>query len=1353
MLPSTYPSFEEEEQQQQPVQPVQPERTEAEMTPAEMAEVAQPVERPEGFFTQAGEALQTFGDRVNPINIPANAIDAAQMITDALGYGDSEFAQGLEQAGEVFKTQRELDEERMAQIQQIQAGETEGFTEGQIAYAGISPKIDAAVYGADDLTTQLIPSLGAAFTGQSAPWLNRPASIAEDDPLADTIYGITQVLAPSIIASPVLGALSPGAALTVESAVETAVQRSAADLLGGRTLAARFGEIYDAMELDLGYENGTELTKALIEGRDLEARAILGVWGFGQNYGINWSAIKLIEQFPAAKKVFTRGSEWIAEKLGKSVDEVEDALVNIPEAPYTSTVEPSQAATLNTVLPRAVAPDGNPLNAPGLLQRMLRDIEELPEVDRLPGEFMYNLENIVKAPDPRKALADAFADLPRIELAKNAKRRIAKKSLEWLIQNRSLLDTNTQAFIDKYGADFIINTDPKKLEGGSTVFSDLDSYIREFWRIGDNTFGQNEDAPYVGVAVARYILEDLGYQLQKLSSEMNNMIARDEDITPMMRDLFIPLERLTQTFSFPFRRAQRQFNLLGESLNRKLFDIDELTDIPQEELSIMMVDGTPTLETISSLWEAAQAGDKKSWKTLKTYLKNMEVGDPTKVISDNAISTQIIKEKLMEKDGGTKFLYNGMLLAQFGTQFNATVPTIFRQVFEPLALAGSFNPTTASADRIYGFGQFWGGMKYMNKSWNALFRALNTNKPAAGYAKYSTNYSSNLLQEQAQIKNLHLKLQLQMMEEGANFWERLHARAWGLWQVATYDPKANLASRGLMASDEGARVTTGIQVAVGRAWKDAHLGKIKPEQIEEQVQAHLKQIFKGDPSYANIRDPEVKALADTITMQTPLTIDEDSSLLEKYFAAEDAAAKMSPFHRFFSPFSRVAGATMQQEMASQVGMTGILQPFVGKGIPGLRVFTGPALPGLKKYAKLYQKSDPTQKLQLESQLALSQWLTLSTISTVLFGGKITGSVVAPGEPENAIIVPAPWTQKGEIAFPYSKFSPYGVVLNNIANTVREFQTGGISHEQYNRSVINIIYGYAAYSLNKAVLQGQQQLQKLLDFANFEQWQIAAVDTATSVLTPGVGRELGGLIDPRQTITSDRTSFETTVATGLTNQATGGMLQPGKYDIYAKTKTGPMTRYPQPEEGNGFQKRAMGLISIMFPGNVTETDYSSPVRDMFRASNYETYRNLTTRIGSAYLNLDQQSNLQQAMQGNLYPELIKFRNAQFKRGDKPVGLWRKYTERLKEFGPDAIQTQQALAEFNERLDDIHFKVRDAAIEEAGLNQDPVLQEQIEKVKRERLLDQISSAKPQGLFAQAAQQDTPLARQVRDILDIA
>ena len=46
-----------------------------------------------------------------------------------------------------------------------------------------------------------------------------------------------------------------------------------------------------------------------------------------------------------------------------------------------------------------------------------------------------------------------------------------------------------------------------------------------------------------------------------------------------------------------------------------------------------------------------------------------------------------------------------------------------------------------------------------------------------------------------------------------------------------------------------------------------------------------------------------------------------------------------------------------------------------------------------------------------------------------------------------------------------------------------------------------------------------------------------------------------------------------------------------------------------------------------------------------------------------------------------------------------------------------------------------------------------QEQIEKVKRERLLDQISSAKPQGLFAQAAQQDTPLARQVRDILDIA
>ena len=77
------------------------------------------------------------------------------------------------------------------------------------------------------------------------------------------------------------------AGLAIESVVETLPQDTAEDMVAGRTLAARFGEIYDALELNLGYENGTELTRDLIEGRTPQAQALLAVWGFSQNYGIS----------------------------------------------------------------------------------------------------------------------------------------------------------------------------------------------------------------------------------------------------------------------------------------------------------------------------------------------------------------------------------------------------------------------------------------------------------------------------------------------------------------------------------------------------------------------------------------------------------------------------------------------------------------------------------------------------------------------------------------------------------------------------------------------------------------------------------------------------------------------------------------------------------------------------------------------------------------------------------------------------------------------------------------------------------------------------------------------------------
>ena len=1344
-LPDFFSSEEEEQRQQQA----------AALTPQQVAETAKRAEKPEGFVTQAGQAIEGVVNVLNPMNYAANLIDAGQAVLGAANAEDTLAGEFLQSAGEIFKTQQELDAERTAQIQKIQTGDTEGIPEGQVAYAEISPKVDAIVSGGAQ-TPYLPLTLAGRLAGQDTSWTNKPASISDDDPLADTIFEITKVLAPTLVLAPLTGGMSVPAGLAVESAVETIGQTSAEDMVAGRTVAAKFGELYDAMGLDLGYENGSDLTRDLIEGKTPAAQALLAVWGFGQNYGINWSAGKLMQLFGGAvKPIFTRGNDWIASKLGKNIDEVDEALVNIKDPEYTPVNEPSEVITPTTSVPTATSPKGSVLNDSGLLQRLLRDIEGLPDIERVPGEFFTDWTALSNAESIQQALQKAFQDIPAFELGEAELRDVQRQTLKWLINNRSLLSDDLAQFMMNFKDDFTIDVG----SGAHRIpFDGLDEYMRKYLRMDYGGLGTgNLKAGYVGIAVSRYVLEDLGYRMQKLATQMDDMFQRGEDITPMMRDAFLPLENFVQTFAHPFRHAKRDWFLRGEAQQKDLLSrldgtADDLYRVETEldDLSVMNIDGVPTKTTIADLWEAAQNGDEKSLKTLKTYIRNLAYGDPAKVIADNEISTKIIREQLMKKNANEKFFYNGMMLGQWATQVNAAVPTVFRQIFEPLALAASPNPLIGPAERMYAIGQFYGGARYMGQAWQALFRALDTNKPAAGYAKYTNNYSSDLLKEVAAIRRYHTRLQIQMQEEGAPIWERLSAQMWGYWQTANYHPAMNLPTRGLMATDEAARVTAGVQVASGRAMRDAHLGKIKPDQIEAQTKAYFKQIFNGPPSAANIKDPEVKAVADRITMQTPLKVDEDTSLLGRYFAAEDAAAKLDPVHRFFSPFTRVAADQIEQEFMAMTGQ-----------VPGAQALIGAAdklgwygkITPYKKYQKMYESADATQKLQLESQLALAQWLTMSTVATVVMGGKITGSDVRPGEPANSIIVPAPWTRKGEIAVPYSKFSPYGVVLNNVANWVRAVETGAWSHERYGTAIAGLVFGYATYGLQRSILQGQQQLQKVLDVANFEPWMISMGDVVTSAFTPGIGRELGELINPEKTIKQDRTTPVNQFLSGLAEKGVRSFYAPPMYDIYAKKKSDPEGRAAMQEGGNGFQKRMSVLLNMLYPGNITETDYSDPVQSMMRAVGYEQNRNLTDRIYGTYLNQEQQSKLRYEMQGLLYNNLNEYMRRDYMYKGKAVGKWAKYKRLLKEAGPDATETTNQLAKILSDLEDIHFKTKLEAAARAGFGDDPILRDNIEKARMERLKPEISSAGRQGLYAQAAQQDNPLARQVRDILDIA
>ena len=1302
-------SSEEEEQQPQQQQPAAQEQPSEAMQTAMTAEKK---EKPEGLVTAAGKVVD-------------------------------EFFQGI--LDDTTDPQRE---EREAATKDIQAGNTEGYSEGQVFMAEqITPKLDAVLGGIK--STFMLPfTAAAALTNQAAPWNERPYSIQDDDPVSDTIFEVTRVLAPSLVLAPATGGLSLPTSLAIESGIETVNVDGAEDLIAGRWLAGKLGELID----------DPQLTKDLVEGNTPQAQAILKAYGFAQNYGINWGFTKLFDLFPKAKEAFTDDSAEIARILGEPLEAVEDSLTTFTPSDYVTSLEPAARSTVDTIVPTPVAPEGKAINQAALVQKALREAKGLPPVENSPNNFFTNWSALTPDEAGQAALKQVFEEIPEFELGGEARARIQLGTVKWLTENLGLLDTNARQFLQTYAADF-----GNQINGGAATLSkqtmqqisNLESFIK--MAMG---FPVGEERGQIGMAVARYLAEDLGQRLVRSSEQLDNMLMRGEDITDYMEKVYLPLENYTQAVLFPFRRGKRAFYLLGEAqqgrfarevqsmlsdpyvTSQRINDLlkDNVAPKGVDELEELVLDGTPTGDTIKTLWEAAKEGDKEAFNTLKEYIKNMRYGDANKVLTESELAKNTILEQLKKKQSFNKNFYNIFTLGQIATQQNAAVPTIFRQSLEPLALAGSFNPQVGPKERMYGIGQFKGGWRYRGKAWNSLVRAFATNQSGSGMSRYSAKHSPTLLKEVAEIKRLHAAYQAELADKGTNIFERLAAYNWGLYQIASHHPIANLATRGLMATDEAARVTAGIQNAVGRAYqRAADEPNITSELMRQLEQEEIAKVFKGDPVNAVFRTdtPEglaAKAVADKISLQKELPTGKDANFIMKFFAMEAEAAKKSPIHAFFSPFMKVAGNAIEQEGENLAATT----------FPGSQAVLG-RMPGFKRYKDIYDAADDTSKLQLEGQLALAQWLSISTIAGIFFG-LIEVVPEQPGRDRSSIIVRGGVDGK-ETAIQFDKFSPFGTPINNIAQVVKQYSEGRIQHDDYTGAIMNVVYGWAAASLNKSVLQGQQQLTNIINYsAGIEPWLLGVQNSASMVFTPGIGREIGAIVNPYETIREERTSIEMRLADQFISKSIGSATNPPAWDIYAykKEATAPGRTAGYTTSSNQTLNQIAGMF---YPGNITTTRYTDPVMVAMRKIQYEVPRDYTRKIRNAELTKQQQSDLRREMQGILMPELAKFVKDKGKSGFNE--MWKKYQSNLKTLGPEAAETMTAIQKIYEKFTAIHHQVKMKAAEAAGFNEDPMIRQQIEKAKQS--FKPRASAR-QGMYATAANQSTELANQVRNILDI-
>ena len=278
----------------------QEERLSDSLTPRQAAAQSKKEEQKDGITTKIGEALgyvtNAEGLTQDTINLAAAGLNAMsggrlQGLDDAI-LGSEEYKEARIKAAEAqARRSKEGKMDALEQTLYSTNNALEGASEG--VEAGIAMPFTVA----------------ARLEGADAPWSD-PPEVLKDSPVGESVFKAVEIITPTLLTGGVAGgyglgaAATGGLALAGESALETATQRSADDLLAGRELAIQLGNLADA-----GGYDGAQLTKDLIEGRKPHAQAMVAVVGFGQNLGINWTSNKLLGEiqkrlFPGKPGIF-----------------------------------------------------------------------------------------------------------------------------------------------------------------------------------------------------------------------------------------------------------------------------------------------------------------------------------------------------------------------------------------------------------------------------------------------------------------------------------------------------------------------------------------------------------------------------------------------------------------------------------------------------------------------------------------------------------------------------------------------------------------------------------------------------------------------------------------------------------------------------------------------------------------------------------------------------------------------------------------------------------------------------------------------------------------------------------------
>ena len=1172
------------------------------ITPGDVARTTEEVRPDAGIVSQIGEGL---GYLLKSDGATSDVVNAAAAGLNQLTGGR---LQGLDDAvlgsEETKAKQVELAQQR---ADKRAAGEM------NTAEAVLDTTLNAVtgVAGGTEAGLALPFTVAARVANQDTPWAEKP-EVLINSPVGDAVFDITKVLVPTLLSGGIASGLGASVtatgttALLGESAIETAQQRSADDLILGQQVASGLGDVANY----LGYD-GNKLTEEMMRGDTPQGQSLVAVVGFIQNLGINFGVNKVLDYFTTVPgqlaKTTGKGSDVVAPVNGglatgfepgmprgsraqlpgqkglptsdpvKGVEQVRVEVINDPsivetakilgepaekvakavddvQTPmYRADAEPTDVIDADTVFGTAKKTPGNQsVSEEAFIREVVRGSAEAKKgigavardgLTDSQRSYFTNWKAITNDDSLAVALEELTRSYKRLRQFPEALQEASLRARAFWSANKGLLTTDVEAFAKKmYDGRTVVPVD-KTL--GKEAFEGMDwkRAMREEMAVSEE-----------GFTVMAMATEQLGVQMSKMGRMVNNLEFGGVDFTRAM-DTFVDYADKLDLIMVPLRRAKAQWALDGFS---------QQTDVIKEATKWTNLDAEKFLKRFqgddnlgAGDFSSISLDDGPGWKLRDLWdafkAGDEQAGDTLKAyvellgtVPPSQATTQMRRMNAILK----KFMKDGNKDATRSLNYSSMLYTT-----EPLKAAGLGGIAQMISQPLGNLaGGLGGTVLSLGTSKEAKKQVLYGLGQATGFAMGIRSSLTTLSDAFMNNKLIHAssrfddparnlkKQQLEIEFAAKNRIDFLQRSGEPNAQWQVLQTQASAVYQMAMSSQ-----LINLPQRALQSLDQSNITMVG--NMEAMARAFVKATEDGKFT-TNLKD-YVDASQGTIFedgLKTGRIT--DGSVLE--------AAKGITFQKDI-PIGDDANFAdnIFSAISEASNMSGVIKwyaPFVRVSYNFMDKIAMAEPSGLlTKLVPRYRKilagelGEPLQ-MQLKSGIAFSR-LTLMGMGGMALNGNLIGHNPPPGMEKYRQHFVFPYdNEDGFIAIPYGRLAPFNVYLSAVADTTLAIRNNVIDSQQYERAIGELTFSMGMNTLQQSFMTGLAKFNRDLNPSTMDKGIPALL---SEVLTRPVsfGRQALGVFQPYQTESYDSENPLQQFGYLLSQRMTGGLGNPVKYDRY------------------------------------------------------------------------------------------------------------------------------------------------------------------------------------------------------------